>query len=397
MASIINADTTNGVVITSDTSGEIELQANGVTKAKVTANGLQDANGNSLRGGSFRNLIINGDMQIAQRSASVSGLSSSNTYQTVDRFLIRINGAGTYTVSQDTDAPSGFSNSIKWACTTADAPPAAGDFANMQHRIEGQNLQHLAFGTSSAKQVTVSFWVKSSETGTAVSRLINIPASKAVSFAYTINSANTWEKKTITFPADTVNTITNNNTIGLILVWYLSVGTDRTSGTLQNTWQPSTVIADEAVGQTINIAATTSSYINITGVQLEVGSGASDFEFLPYDVQLARCQRYFIKTNPDDLARPTFLHGLHFANNASLAALYANLPTRMRTAPSITRGGTNDNFWNPGYSASATANFNPTYTLSTPDGLFIELSSISVGANSAPIGYNGQLSLNAEL
>jgi len=285
----------SSIVIQGDTSGSITVEAPSVagthtlTLPKATGNIATDA----TVGLGTKNLIINGDMRIAQRGTSVAGISSSNGYQTVDRFFMRLNGAGTFTMSQDTDAPSGFSNSLKWACTTADAPPAAGDFANIQHRIEGQNLQHLAFGTSSAKQVTVSFWVKSSETGTAVSRLINNSASKAVSFAYTINSANTWEKKTITFPADTVNTITNNNNIGFILAWWLSVGTDRTSGTLQNTWQPSTIIADEAVGQTINIAATTSSYINITGVQLEIGDTATPFENRMYSQELAMCQRYY--------------------------------------------------------------------------------------------------------
>ena len=335
MAININAKTTGvgGLETSADNSGNINIQSGGSTVMSVTSSGVAVTGSFSQNGAvystqpSFRNLIINGDMQIAQRGTSVAGISSSNGYQTVDRFFIRLNGAGTYTVSQDADAPSGFSNSIKWACTTADAPPAAGDFANMQHRIEAQNLQHLAFGTSSAKQVTVSFWVKSSETGTAVSRLINTPAGKAVSFAYTINSANTWEKKTITFPADTVNTIANNNNLGFILVWYLSVGTDRTSGTLQNTWQPSNVTADEAAGQTINIAATTSSYINITGVQLEAGSTATDFENLPYDVQLQRCQRYYFK---GDIA------GQGTTDTAyNREGMVLTLPIWMRIAPSI--------------------------------------------------------------
>ena len=144
MASTINSDTTNGVVVTSDTSGEIELQANGVTKAKVTANGLQDANGNSLRGGSFRNLFINGDMQIAQRGTSVSGITSSD-YHVIDRFRTNILSAGTWTISQDTDVPTGqgFSKSLKVDCTTADASPAGADYLFLQTKFEGQNLQYI--------------------------------------------------------------------------------------------------------------------------------------------------------------------------------------------------------------------------------------------------------------
>jgi len=128
MASTINADTTNGVVVTSDTSGEIELQSAGVTKAKVTANGLQDANGNSLRGGSFRNLIINGNMQIAQRSTSVASISSGSTYNTIDRFKTVLSSAGTWTQTQSTDVPTGqgFASSLKMDCTTANASLASG-------------------------------------------------------------------------------------------------------------------------------------------------------------------------------------------------------------------------------------------------------------------------------
>jgi len=293
MASTINADTTNGVVVTSDTSGEIELQSAGVTKAKVTANGLQDANGNSLRGGSFRNLIINGNMQIAQRSTSVASISSGSTYNTIDRFKTVLSSAGTWTQTQSTDVPTGqgFASSLKMDCTTANASLASGAYNSIQHYIEGQNLQQLAYGTSNAKSLTVSFWVKSNKTGTYVVQFLQNDSNRTIVKSYTISSANTWEYKTITIDGDTAGTINNDNGIGLEVRFGLAFGSDFTSGTLQTTWGALT-LSNFAVGQ-VNLADSTANYINITGVQLEVGEGASDFEFLPYDVQLQRCQRYY--------------------------------------------------------------------------------------------------------
>ena len=292
MASTINADTSNGVIITPDTSGEIELQANGVTKAKVTANGLQDANGNSLRGGSYRNFIINGDMRIAQRGTSVTGITTTG-YQTVDRMRFVNNTAGTWTNTQDTDVPTGqgFANSFKLQCTTADASLASTDALQIQTRLEGQNLQHLKKGTSSAEKVTLSFWVKSNKTGTYIVEARDMDNTRHFPKSYTIDTADTWEKKTITFDGDTTGTLDNDNNVSFDLQWWLGSGTDYTSGTLPSTWE-SIVDANRAVGQ-VNLADSTSNYINITGVQLEIGEGASDFENLPYDVSLARCQRYF--------------------------------------------------------------------------------------------------------
>ena len=277
-----------------------------------------------------RNLIINGDMRIAERGPSATGVT--NNYATCDRFFIRNNNLGAFTITQDTNAPDGFGNSLKWDCTTADASPAAGDFANLQHRIEAQNLQHLAFGTSNAKQFTVSFWVKSSETGNAVLRATNIDGSVAQGHLYTISSANTWEYKTITFTADTSNAFNNDNGTGLTLYWWLGAGSDRTSGTLRTTtWESSTVTVDEAVGQTINIASTVGSYINITGVQLEVGDTATPFEHRPYDMELARCQRYY---NKNLAVYTATLGGVGYNQSTTTARFYFPFPVTMRDIPS---------------------------------------------------------------
>jgi len=287
MAITFNADTTNGAVITSDTSGEIELQANGVTKAKVTANGLQDANGNSLRGGSFRNLIINGDMKIDQRNAGSAVTSSGYT---VDRFRVQNSTDGAFSVVQDTDVPSGqgFINSLKYTVTTADTSLTTTQNTAIVQEIEGVNTTHLELGTANAKTFTISFWVKSSLTGTFGGALRNQGNTKGYVYTYNVNSANTWEKKTITIAGDTSGTWNTSTGIGIAVVFALGCGPDLSD--TANTWYGANKIS--ATGA-VELIGTLNATWQITGVQLEVGEGASDFEFLPYDVQLQRCQRYF--------------------------------------------------------------------------------------------------------
>ena len=239
----------------------------------------------------FRNLIINGDMSIAQRGTSVSSITSES-YNTLDRFLIGIN-LGTWTQSQSTDVPTGqgFAKSLKMDCTTADASPAAGAAMALQQRIEGQNLQYLKKGTSNATNLTLSFWVKSNKTGTYIAELLDFDNNRTINKSYTINSANTWEKKIITYAGDTTGAFDNNNGRSLDVNFWLGAGSTFTSGTLNTTWNSETA-ANRAVGQ-VNLADSTSNEWYITGVQLEAGTSASDFEFLPVDVNLARCQRYY--------------------------------------------------------------------------------------------------------
>ena len=237
MATTINSNTTEGIIITPDTSGEIELQADGVTKAKITSAGLQDANGAYFGKGMYRNLIINGDMQIAQRGTSATGKTTSS-YYTVDRFKEEIISAGTWTFTQDTDVPTGqgFSNSLKFDCTIANASLGASSLIRMSHRIEAQHLQHLKFGTSSAESLTLSFWVKSNKTGTCSILFYQPDAQRMLVKTYTINSSGTWEKKTLTIVGDTAGVIDNNNGGGLELYWQFGAGSNRTSGTVSDSW-----------------------------------------------------------------------------------------------------------------------------------------------------------------
>ena len=283
----------------------------------------------------FRNIIINGDMSIAQRGTSESGISSTG-YYTVDRFNFVDSNLGTFTMSQDTDVPTGqgFSKSLKVDCTTADASPAGADYLFLQTKFEGQNLQYIKKGTASAESLTLSFWVKSNKTGTYIAELFDVDNTRAISKSYTINSASTWEKKTITFAGDTSGTLVNDNSSSLELHFWLGAGSDRTSGTLQTSW--GTLNQTNRVVGSVNFADSTSNDFWITGVQLEAGTSASDFEFLPYDVNLQRCLRYcFSEPNLDNYH--AVLNG--FFSTTTLFIGLLNLPVKMRSTPTLTTSG----------------------------------------------------------
>jgi hypothetical protein len=241
---------------------------------------------------SDRNVVINGAMQVAQRGTSTASITASG-YYTVDRWSVLLQTLGTHTMSVENDAPtgSGFRKSLKMLCTTADASPASTDYFIVRQILEGQNVQQFLKGTSSAKQFSLSFWVKSNVTGTYICQLFDKDNTRTVSASYTVSASATWEKKTITFPADTTGAFTNDNGDSLEVRWWLAGGSSFTSGTLQTTWA-SLVDANAAVGQT-NLAAATNNYWQITGVQLEAGAVATPFEFEDYGVTLAKCERYF--------------------------------------------------------------------------------------------------------
>jgi len=281
----------------------------------------------------YRNIIINGDMSIAQRGTSASGLTGSG-YNTIDRFSLFNTGLGTWTQSQSTDVPSGqgFAKSMKMDCTTDDASPASGDLLQLRTAFEGQNLQYLNFGTSSAKSLTLSFWVKSNKTGTYTMVFFHRDASKMFSKSYTISSANTWEKKTITVIGNTADGIDNDNARSFDVFFNLGAGSNFTSGSLSSGWEADTD-ANYAVGQ-VNLADSTANEWYITGVQLEAGTTASDFEFLPVDVNLQRCLRYCKKW----LGNQTLENiggGSFNAYNSTGAQGAISLPVKMRTTPSI--------------------------------------------------------------
>ena len=275
-----------------------------------------------------KNIIINGDMSIAQRATSVSGLTGA-AYNTVDRFQQYIASAGTWTISQSTEVPTGqgFATSLKWDCTTANSSLSSSSLLILQQIFEGQNLQYLKKGTSSAESLTASFWVKSNKTGTYICQFRDTDNSRSISQSYTISSANTWEKKIITIPGDTTGTLNNDNADSFRLLFFLGAGSNYSSGTLQTTWG-SQVNANRAVGQ-VNLADSTANDFYITGVQLEAGTTASEFEFLPYDVNLQRCQRYYYR-----LLNYLFLCSIN--NDNSFSRVFIPFMVPMRATPTST-------------------------------------------------------------
>jgi hypothetical protein len=273
-------------------------------------------------------------MSIAQRATSATGLGNGDSgYHTCDRWRFNEAGSptGEFTQSQSTDVPTGqgFATSLKMDCTTAQGSLASADSITIQERVEGQNLQYLKKGTANAESVTLSFWVKSNKTGTYITELYDVDNSIQISKAYTIDSASTWEKKTLTFAGDTTGAFGNDNALSLIVQFWLGAGSDYTSGTLSTTWT-SITDANRAVGQ-VNLADSTSNEWYITGVQLEAGTTASDFEFLPFDVNLDRCYRYYQVLVEGD--NKTFGNGFYY-NSTQVFSSQQTLKT-MRTLPSI--------------------------------------------------------------
>jgi len=304
-----------------------DLEDNIISTAKIQDNAVTAAK--YIEPVPFRNIIINGDMSIAQRGTSVTGIGNGDTgYHTVDRWKFSEFGSptGEFTQTQSTDVPTGqgFASSLKMDCTTADTSMASGDLFLIEQRFEGQNLQYLKKGTSSAESTTLSFWVKSNKTGTYIAELFDSDNTRQISKAYTINASNTWEKKTITYAGDTTGAFDNDNAGSLRLHFWLATGSTWNSGTLSTTWTSSTD-ANRAVGQ-VNLADDTANEWYITGVQLEAGTTASDFEFLPYDVNLDRCYRYY------------HIGGCCSgrAYSTSGGEFYYAYPKKMRSSPSVT-------------------------------------------------------------
>jgi len=238
-------------------------------------------------------------MSVAQRGTSETGLGNGDSgYHTCDRWSFNENGSPTYefTQSQSTDVPTGqgFAKSLKMDCTTADTAFAAADGLRIQHRIEGQNLQYLKKGTANAESLTLSFWVKSNKTGTYTIEIYDNDNSRQNGKTYTIDTADTWEKKIITYNGDTTGAFDNDNGLSLLIGFWLGAGSEWTSGTFNNdgNWEADSK-ADRVSSSQVNLADSTSNEWYITGVQLEAGEVATPFEFLPHDVNLQRCERYY--------------------------------------------------------------------------------------------------------
>ena len=286
----------------------------------------------------FRNIIINGDMSIAQRGTSTSSITTDGFYS-VDRFNLGIGSFGTWTQSQVADAPAGYglTKALKMDCTTAQGSPGSSSLITFDYAIEGQNLQRGMVGTANAQKICLTFFHKHTKTGINTVELLDADNNDAVSGSYTQSVSNTWEKATIIFPAKTSGAFGDDNNRSLRVRICLGAGTDLTSGTLATTWQSSITNANRHAGQVNNADSTSNNFI-ITGVQLEFGERPTDFEHLPFDVNLKRCMRYYYQV--PHVATSSYRNiCLVHAQSATFCSLIHHHPVAMRGAPTATEAG----------------------------------------------------------
>ena len=288
-----------------------------------------------------RNMIINGAMNVAQRSASVTGLGASAGYFTCDRWKLNFAGstAGRLTMSQTSDGPNGISaNCIKLDCTTADTSIAAGEFVILQQLIEGQNLQRLGKGVAGAKQITVSFYVKGSRASTQVCNLYEGDNNRHIGATFSVTTD--WTRVEITFPADEddgSSPLADDNTVSIYFQIWLHAGSNFTGGTIQTTW--ANYVANTTAAGIDSFFSSTDNNFFITGVQMEVGPVATEFEQEDYGTTLAKCQRYFQKQIGG--AGSVFERfGSGFSNTSTNFNSIIPMQTAMRAAPALGHNGT---------------------------------------------------------
>ena len=302
----------------------------GVTTAGITTAYISSINDGSISG--FRNLITNGEMVLDQRNSGSAVTINSDGFGgrlfPVDRFPVQRAGTIVITAQQDTVAPPNFQNSVKLTVTTADSSVAATDYAFINHRLEGYTASPLRYGTSAAKEATLSFWVRSSITGTYCIGISNYADNRAHVKEYTINSANTWEYKTITITGDTTGTWEKTNSGGMNISWTLLAGLDYQA--TANTWHTSVKLATSNQTQW---GSTSSATFYLTGVQLELGNTASVFERRSYGQELALCQRYCHRWGGDGSSSSQYIRwpmGTWVSSNQVIVGIPH--PVTMRTA-----------------------------------------------------------------
>jgi hypothetical protein len=371
-----NGLTLNGLVPVSNTPAWSETGT--APSALATENRIINYN----RGG--KNIIINGNMNVHQRSGTTVSSISTSGYYTADRWYTDASTASTSAVFSQlvdaTDFPvnSEFRKCLKTTCTTAKASLAVGDYVKVVQKIEGQNVQVLKKGTTAAETMTLSFWVESGVTGTYICELVDLQNSRQISKAYTISSSGVWEQKTINFPSDTTGTLTNDTSSRFEVSFWLAAGLTYTGGTLNNSSWASFTNANRAAGQ-VNLASATNNFWNLTGVQLEIGSIANPFEYKSYSEQLSLCQRYYISYAISQDYTDAF--------NAGVIYRSYSLPVPMRIAPNISIVSQFTYF-----SSATGTNFTPTFTSS--------INSVSVLGTSLTNGRGltgGTFAANSEL
>jgi hypothetical protein len=300
-----------------------------VSGSQITFNDNTTQNTSAYGGGfALRNRIINGDMRIDQRNAGASVTLTSGGIFTIDRFDGVEDTDGGMTAQQDTSAPTGFINSLKFTTTTADGTLGATQWAACRQMIEGTNISDLGWGTANAKTVTLSFWVRSSLTGTFGGALTNGSFNRSYPFTYSISVADTWEYKTVTIAGDTSGTWSTTTAIGIRVQFGLGVGSTY-SGTA-GAWAGAGYLS--ATGAT-SVIGTNGATWYVTGVQLEKGSTATSFDYRPYGTELALCQRYCLKLGGDSDYVPYGTGNNYSTTNGTMVV---NFPVAMRAVPTLT-------------------------------------------------------------
>ena len=320
----------------------------GVTTPGVTNTGNDTVSGNETITGTltasnfnaassfgFKNRIINGAMVIDQRNAGASVTITANPQYTVDRWFAGVSNASKISVQQSSTAPSGFTKSML-VTSLAATTPAAGDVYYMQQSIEGFNVADLDFGLATAKTITISFWVRSSLTGTFGAVLLNAGSNRSFPFNYTISAANTWTQITQTIAGDTTGTWATDNTTGFQL--RVGLGAGSTYQGVAGSWGTTNAVTTTTA---TNVVGTNGATFYITGVQLEVGSKATTFDTRAYGQELALCQRYFYKNKGDGSGNGPYGMG-HCRSNYLRGLIH--LPVIMRTTPTMTNTGTDADY-----------------------------------------------------
>ena len=300
-----------------------QLKVNSIVDASGGSNAVLYGPASPAGSMGFRNRIINGAMMIDQRNAGASVTPAAPNQYTLDRWKADISVSSKYSAQQSSTAPTGFVNSLLITSLSAYTVGSAERFC-MTQNIEGLNVPDLAWGTANAKTITLSFWVRSSLTGTFGGAISNSAQNRSYPFTYTISSANTWEQKTITITGDTSGTWLTTSGIGLRVIWGLGVGS--TLSTTSGAWAAGEYYS--ATGAT-SVVGTNGATWYITGVQLEVGSVATEFERRPYGTELQLCQRYYQRIDG--------FYAVGF-NSTTISGSIA-FPTEMRASPSISVSG----------------------------------------------------------
>ena len=289
------------------------------------------------------NMIINGDCRVAQRGTSTASITGNANF-VVDRWAFNPSGHGTWTLSQNSSTGlSEFETSVKMLCTTGGGSPAASDYVLMYYNIEGHDTQILKMGTSDAERFTVSFYVKSNKTGTGIveAQTTSGGASVEYSRSFTISQANTWEKKSVTMIANTSlaqDSANKTTSTGLTLYFILDSGTNQTTGTLPTTWADQTFV-NRWAGHDLAIGRNADDYMEMTGLQVDVGDVAQPFKYESFEQNLIRCRRYFQQYDATN-AYTRFALGVAYDGSSIAAPL--NLPVQMRAAPTFGSSGNFD-------------------------------------------------------